>query len=214
MIYFSFTLLTITLIVVLYLYVKAQGELAAKKRQERHHEEKLKSREVEILDSAHRKAASIVADISFVKEATEQVIEADLAKLADNEAASAHEEARKLRHAYKTQLVHIAKNYEHLLQNVASQMQEAAERELGQFRSLLTTETSRLQQIVEKKVEEEYAKVEADVAAYKEAQLRKVREDIYKMINTVSKRVISKTLSLEEHEELVMKALEEAKFNF
>jgi hypothetical protein len=60
-------------------------------------------------------------------------------------------------------------------------------------------------------LENTYKSMQVDLDKYKKAKLAKVDESIVNAIEEIAKVVIAKTIPIEEHEELVVKALDQAK---
>jgi len=79
------------------------------------------------------------------------------------------------------------------------------------LRSALGQEITRSQSEAKKLIEEAYEKVEVEVDAYRQIRQRQIDERIFEILETIITNVAGKALKLDEHEELVIEALEEAK---
>ncbi|MEK7498154.1 MAG: hypothetical protein AAB656_04535 [Patescibacteria group bacterium] len=55
------------------------------------------------------------------------------------------------------------------------------------------------------------AKVDAEVEAYKKSRMAKIDEEVKTRVLEISKQILGDTIDLKTHEELVIKALENAK---
>jgi hypothetical protein len=53
--------------------------------------------------------------------------------------------------------------------------------------------------------------MEEELAVYKAERMKKVDEKIFEILRDVAAKAIGKALSLEDHEDIVVKALEDAK---
>ena len=56
-----------------------------------------------------------------------------------------------------------------------------------------------------------FMSTQKEISDYKRESLRKVEDAIYRILNLVSKSILGKALSLEDQQDLVVRALDEAK---
>ena len=64
---------------------------------------------------------------------------------------------------------------------------------------------------LQEKINEEYQKLEAEVKKEKEKKFKELDNNIYKVVQDVSKKVIGRAISVSEQEDLVIDALNNAK---
>ncbi len=112
---------------------------------------------------------------------------------------------------YQKMLETIKNEYIKMLSSISKDINAQVSNEITKFLSSLQSEVLRSQEAVMATIQAEYKKVQEDLSAYKLEMEKKVDDSIFKVINTVSRRVIGKNLSIEEQEELVLQALNEAK---
>lgn len=98
-----------------------------------------------------------------------------------------------------------------MIQNVSKDLKGEALKEIENFRVALQVQVAKSQEDTRAIVENAYKAIGAEVEKYKELRLKKVDETILELIKEVSKKVLGKEISSEEHERLVTKSLEEAK---
>ena len=67
------------------------------------------------------------------------------------------------------------------------------------------------EKLVQKKIDTDYLTVKKEIQNYKEIELKKIDQEIYGLLEKVSKLVLGKALTLSEHEDLIEKSLEKAK---
>lgn len=82
---------------------------------------------------------------------------------------------------------------------------------IDDFRLSLSQEVAKVANQTSQALKEGYIKAQQEVEAYKKERLRQIDEQALKLIQEVTRKVLGKEISLEEHEKLVLKALEEAK---
>ena len=67
------------------------------------------------------------------------------------------------------------------------------------------------QKLVNSEIENEKKRILAEIEEYKKARMAQVDKKIYEVVKKVSKEILHHGLKPEEHEEIVLKALEESK---
>mgnify|MGYP001579381323 CR=1 FL=1 len=92
-----------------------------------------------------------------------------------------------------------------------SALAEVATNEIDSFKKALQTGTVGVQKLVGEKVASRYDEVTAEIESYKKSQLASVDEKIITILQTVAQKVFAKSIPVEQHVELVLKSLEEAK---
>lgn len=98
-----------------------------------------------------------------------------------------------------------------MLSGISKDINAQVASEITKFLSSLQSEVLKSEEAVMVATQTEYKKVEQELSAYKLAMEKRVDDSIFKIVSTVSSRVIGKNLSIEEQEELVLQALNEAK---
>lgn len=98
-----------------------------------------------------------------------------------------------------------------VLAEVSKDLKSKALSEVKTFKGSLEAEIQSSQQALRQAVNEGYKKIEGEIDKYRQARLQQVDQAIFELLREVSQRVMGKALTLEEHEELVIKSLEEAK---
>jgi hypothetical protein len=86
-----------------------------------------------------------------------------------------------------------------------------ANREIGDFKKALETETINIEKAVGQKIAARYDEVNREVEEYKAKQIAGANEKVNKVLQTILQKILSKTINPHEHQELVIKSLEEAR---
>ncbi len=106
-----------------------------------------------------------------------------------------------------------------LVQNESIKMLSSVPKDVGTaLSSQLVNIRATIQQEIEKastdakaQVDNAYKRAEAEVQNYKLQRLKQIDDSIISILEEVSRKVLAKQISHDEHEKLVTKALEEAK---
>lgn len=95
--------------------------------------------------------------------------------------------------------------------NISQEIKTEISTEIDQVLNSLKEEMIKSQASAIESLKLGLAKSEQDIKLYKDEMYKKIDQSILKIIQTVSFQVIGKTINLEDHEELVIKALTSAK---
>jgi len=98
-----------------------------------------------------------------------------------------------------------------ILQNIPQDIKTVLAKEIQSVHITIEEEVKKAEEEAKGVVVLAYQKAESEVEKYKLARLRQVDESIVMILKEVARKVLSKEINMEEHEKLVMKALEEAK---
>lgn len=164
-----------------------------------------------ILEKAQTKALELINSAQFYNEETKHVFEDQLKAARQNQSLEFDETSKEFLESYKKAIEELKSGDIKDLHNISKSIEQDAEKQVGDFAKIIEEETVSAQKIVERKIEEEYRKVREEVDHYKATQLAKIDEQIYEIIKKVTAQALGKGLSLEEHEQLVVDALEKAK---
>lgn len=168
-------------------------------------------KEIEILEVARQKAAKILSDSHFISNNTTKEFQDQLKTVSLNEVKDFEKVTAVLLEAYKKELEDLKLNTVKIVNNITKGIEKNTEGELKDFEEILKKETYGSQKIVEQKIEEDYAKAQKAIEDYKADRIKKVEDNIYNIIQNVSKMVLGKAIELKDHEQLVIDALTKAK---
>lgn len=204
-------ILVIGLTVFAFLYARLLNKLHLAKKEEDHLKEQLNQKATVLLETARDKAFQIINQAGL--SALEIV---GKTKVYDNKAKQALD--LKLKDIsdefliiYKEMLEELKRDNINIFKIMSKDIEKDTLDEVKDFKEILCRETLASQKIVEEKIEKEYAQAEEELKAYKEAKLRKIDDSIYEILKTISKIVLGKAIPLEEHEQLIIEALNRAK---
>jgi F0F1-type ATP synthase membrane subunit b/b' len=92
-----------------------------------------------------------------------------------------------------------------------SKIEQTAIQGIADMNQKVTETTMHLQQSLEAQVVEEFKKAQAEIQQYREAERKKIEEAVGKAVNKMASEILGKTLRQEDHEKLLVEALESAK---
>jgi hypothetical protein len=97
------------------------------------------------------------------------------------------------------------------LAGLSKDVKEEVGRQIDTVNTSLASEIQKTQAETRRVLLGAYKKMEDEVEAYKVERLKKVDERIFDLLKDASVKAIGKLLSPEDHEDVVIKALEDAK---
>lgn len=161
---------------------------------------KAQSKSQDILEDAHRKASEIVGRAEKFLNAQEGKVSQELEKASKSYANYFLDSLRKVEEEAKKSLT-----------GVPEEIKKVYATEVVNIRTTLEAQLAKAREDSRQIVLEAYKKAEAEVENYKKQRLNQIDESIIIILQEVARRVLSREINQEEHEKLVMKALEEAK---
>lgn len=102
-------------------------------------------------------------------------------------------------------------SFEKELADLRQNFIDSSNESLKAINSHVESEGNLAKDVLSKRVEAEFAKVEGELSEYKKSKENVIEEEVRKVVNKVAKEVLNKTLSSSEHEKIVIDALEVAK---
>ena len=153
-----------------------------------------------IIEDSHARAQKIVAEAGSFSADTKQKMLAQLDKVANDYQAS------------YVGLIEDAKvKTGELIRTLGEDIKKEAHLEVEAMRDSLRREIEKAQVATKVAIEEAYAKVEQEIEGYKKKRFGQIDSEIFEIIRLVAEEVLGKTLSTKEHEDTIIKSLEDAK---
>lgn len=221
-------LLTISVILGISLVIVIQDLFKLEKQLQKSNEENLAfkqalQKEADILmDEAHTRAMHVVDDanrkaVEIVK-SSEAFSNESKTSLKQNLAAVSKAETDYLAHAsdellaeYRRALQEVKTESDTLAKRVTKDIENHAAAEIAAFSTSLKESAIEAQNRIREQTSAGLLEADKAVEAYKQAQLKKAEEHVVQLVRLVTEAALGKGLTLEQHQHLVMEALEEAK---
>lgn len=103
------------------------------------------------------------------------------------------------------------REFKNILQTISKTVEGDALKEIEEFKKALELETIQSQKTVAAKMQQNYDQAKAEVEKYKQAQMAQAEAKIDQIVSEVVKDIIGRVIPLEEHQKLIIAALEKAK---
>lgn len=171
----------------------------------------LKSREEELTQDSQAQAEQIIAE---ARARANEIVNysSTFARQLSQDLQAELDRAKEIQgQAYQELLQTISTNSIQALNNISedisSQLLAQTNSQLTKFQKSLLTSQSKLS----KALEADYQSLQSKLKAYQEAREKALNEAIYQVISQVSSEVLGSSLTLKNHEDLVIAALDKAK---
>ncbi len=204
-------ILSVALIFLVFSYSKTVQKIHSYRREDEHLKSQMHKKADEIIEEARQKANKILADAHFIEDKERLAFNENLHASSTNQIKDFEKVSQDFLKAYQNELDIIKGNTIQVLKNISKDIEKDTLFEIKDFKEILKKDTFASQKIVEEKIEDAYKRVEKEIENYKKERLQRVEENIYKTLQEVSKLVLGKTLSLQDHENLIIDALNQAK---
>ena len=185
---------------------KTPAELEA-----RHIWEQANREATEIIRVAAEKARDILQSAETTKDNTVSALNAEIMAIAEQHKRYLKDASLKYVETYERMAEHVEEQYLSTLHEASQGMSSDAKHALDMFETFLKDQTIGYKQQMEKKIEDLRNNVNEQVNEYKKEKLKRIDKAIGEIVISVAKIVIGRSLNIKEHNELVLRALEEAK---
>jgi hypothetical protein len=168
-------------------------------------------RALSIIDKANKEANQLLAETATFEDQSKIELKESLAAAERLQQEAFQKAASELEEAYKSSLAEAKNDSIKAISSMTKDIEEDAIAEFKDFTTALEKETIQAEKIAKEKIDERYLELEKEVEAYKIEKFKKVDEDIYRILYRVSELVLSQSIPIDRHKELVLESLEEAK---
>lgn len=178
--------------------------------------------EQEILEKANQQALAIIEEARAKVRTMETKINFDEAAFQQLLKTQQDQVVKAVSDHLQTITSSVLSNYQETLRKTAEadlgvfrattgDLEKSAKDEVEAFKNTLQKETIDVQRDVSQKIQEAYTAAQEEIKKYRTERLAEIDNRIGEIILSVSQQVIGKTLSLEDHQDLVIASLEKAK---
>lgn len=193
----------------------ASGNLEQQKQQAYENAEVLienaKKESLRLLEEAGKKADEILSQTETIKETLETQLAHALQEFSQKETERVGRIAQELVAAYRAMIESSKQQYGDAAGAAVKEMASHAEHSIKQFDEFLKDQTTRYEGTLKQQAQEGFMLAQKEISDYKRESLRHVEDAIYRILNLVTKSVLGKVLSLEDQQDLIIHAFNEAK---
>ena len=151
------------------------------------------TKERKILDDAAKEATQIISGAHYINETTKASIDQTLQKMVQEVHTTASSSSHQFLEFYQNSLKQISVNSLTDFQSIIRGLEGDYQKQLEEFQKSVLPN------------------MEKEIEAYKQARFKEAEALVTKIVQKVSQEVLNKALTLDDHEKLVIDALEKAK---
>lgn len=170
-----------------------------------------KEASIRIIEESNAKAQETINSAKEISDASRNDIKRHLDEVSLKHIQLLESTSNELNNFYKQAIESQKGKSISTLQNLSHEIEGELAAEVDEFKEILHKETVDSQRMVEQKLQNEYKKISKEIDMYRDEKMRLVDTKIFQILAEVSKEVLGKSISLEEKQDLVFKALEDAK---
>lgn len=207
--------LTGLFIYALYYILKRQSELQKREREFEKKAarivEKAQEQAQEILTDAAKNAEGILTQSKSFNENIETELKNTLDTEMNNYKNLLNDKLTSILSNYQNVLTQTGNIYAQSIKEANVELKQAQQKNADSFKTMLEDQTLTAKFYIQRKVNEELDKAKKEIEEYKEEEKKKIQSSVQNIIITLSENVFDGTLTIEQQEKLIFKALDEAK---
>ena len=162
---------------------------------------------VKIIDEANSRALDVVNKANLETDSASDTFNREILRVSSDQIKQFEKATSDFTKLYSQVLQDLKSKHIEVFQDVSKDIETSANEEIKNFKDSMDKLTASSQKEVGKKIETEYQALMKEIEDYKKESIGKIDNDIYKILEKISKLVFGKALNLSEHEELVEEAL-------
>ena len=174
-------------------------------------EDSPRQKAVKIIDDANSKAIDIINKANLSTDISSENFNQEVKRIASQQIKEFEKATSDFLKLYTQVLQDLKSKNIEVFQDVSKDIETNTMTEIKNFIASMEELTSSSQKLVKKKIDSDYSTVKKEIESYKDEQMKKIDDDIYGILEKVSKLALGKAMSLSEHEDLIEKSLEKAK---
>lgn len=158
------------------------------------------ARSVKVLEEAHRSAREILSNAEGFMKRNEDVTREEMEKV-----------AKEYLLKYENSLNEIKLEAIKTIHNIPKDVSESVDGTLDVLEKTTETEIKKIHTRLNESLNKALADTDSEISKYQKERIKKIDESSLVLARNIAKKVLSRDISPEEHEKMVVKALEEAK---
>ncbi len=164
-----------------------------------------------IIIHAVQKAQEVLSQTEYLKNDLTHEARQKVQDMAETYLQSFKSDAGEAGEAYKKTLHDIHTKFLEDEKMISQEMQQIQKQEIESFKNTLKGNAVTAGGYLQKKVDTEFEKAKGEIENYKQEKIRQINKSIDELAMKLAREVLGKSISLEDHQKLIVEALEKAK---
>lgn len=165
----------------------------------------------EIIESANKKAAEITQKAAEINTESSVKLQRAIDIMLESQKAALENASSSILKTHQNQVNELNRHILEVSGNIYKDIETNSTNNVQAFFEIIKKQTFEAETYAQQRIKEEYEKLEKEVAEKREQKLKKLDENIYKILTYISKDIIGKSLDTSTQEDLIIKSLNQAK---
>lgn len=164
-----------------------------------------------MIDDANSRAIDIINKANLSSEIASSTFNQQISHIASSQIKKFEKDSADFMNLYHQILLELKSKNIEMFQSLSKNIETDTIGEVKNFKDSMENLTLSSQNLVREKIKADYETAQKDIENYKNEELKKIDGQIYSLLERISNLVLGKTVSLSDHEDLILKSLEIAK---
>lgn len=175
--------------------------------------EKAQQHAEQIIAEAAKSAQDLLKETKSFKDGIEKDLKTSLDTEVNDYKSTLNEKLSTVLTNYQKVLSQTGNFYADSIKEAGTLLKDMQQKNAESFKNVVEDETLSAKFYIQRKVNEEIEKANKEIEEYKKDQQKRIQESLRKLIINLSEEVFEGSLTMEQQEKLILRALEEAKKN-
>ncbi len=172
--------------------------------------EKVHKQTEEIIQQANKKAEEIIEDAGQFQNNEREIFLNKLKELTQMHSKALDDINENLHSEYKDSLTGEEAKAEKVFQSATKDIEDLADQELSQLKSLLEKETMERQKDLDEKIAKEYQALEKELSAYRQQKQQEIDQQLQSKLKEIIYATLGESLSPDQQEQLLVNSVKQA----
>lgn len=168
-------------------------------------------RAMHLIDEANRKAMEIVSSSETYTAESKQALKDSINAVTKTEIDQINRLGHDILSTYQATLQNVQKEGNEVVTTITKDLEKQAAEQITAFTNSVRQETAASEKEIQVRITREYELAKNEVASYKQAQMQKAQDQLFDLIRFLTEAALGRGLTLEQHQNLAIDALKEAK---
>lgn len=173
--------------------------------------EEAKEKSLEILGTSQDRARKILDSVEFINVETKKELDLELKKLSEKQMSSFENLSSDLVNVYKNSLEDQHKVGLEQIEKTSEFVQEELKNQIDGLKNSLQKETAQSEEQIRAMISADYENAKSEIEKYKNEKFSEINIKVYELIPQITKEILGRTLTIDDHQAVVMKILDDAK---
>ena len=164
-----------------------------------------------VIKRAEKSASELLASTKSVVSVSQSVLQNALEEYFGRELEGLKLLSEEINKAHSQMAQSYEEAYRRALESIGEEVARESEKGVVSFLQFLKEETIREKDVMEAEFQKWNREAKKEIEEHKQEAIRKIEESMFSIIYFISKEVLGKALDAEQHQGLIINALEEAK---